>query len=77
MTRISKKIASQQIFLYWYRLRIENYIERTNLPPERAIQQIKALPSFKERNAHVDSIVDEPYRLHNRPDLITKNQIAQ
>ncbi len=74
---MNSRLLKQRLFLQWYRERYEQFLDRINLPKEEAFQLLRSLPSFEDRTALIESLVDPFYRLAECPHLITKNQIVQ
>jgi len=56
-----------RIWLQWYKHRIEQWLERVNLPQEEALRIVRNIPSSEDRTALIDSYVDPDYRMSNQP----------
>lgn len=62
--------------LEWFHNRIVQYMANSGLSNEEAIKRLKAIRSFKERSALIDSYVDEKYKLANIPTPLPKKRRA-
>lgn len=62
--------------MQWYRLRIEQYLERADQDPQQAIQQLRSLPSSEMRNDLIDQVVDDHLRVHSLSHFLNTNTKA-
>lgn len=65
------EMESQQ-FTQWYAQRAHQYAERKNLTLFEAAEVLRKIPSSDLRNKEIDRLVDDQYKIINRPDCNTK-----
>lgn len=73
---LSKKEQSRLLFLEWFKNRLHQYAERKQMTLFQVAQYLGKLPYSEDRNAMIDSVVDEQYKLANRPDISQKLKTA-
>jgi hypothetical protein len=72
----SKTELSRLQFLNWYRERLHQYAARTGQTLFQVAAWLNKIPSSEQRNAAIDKVVDEQYKLANRPDISQKLKTA-
>ena len=60
---LQAKLTENEIWLQWYRARINLFLANVPMTKEQAFNHLRSLPSFEARTEFINQHVDDQYKI--------------